>query len=198
MTVAQGLDWHHAGGVLDCSRGRLVGIVNANPDSFSDEGAHAGTERAVRHGLRLAEQGADVVEVGGESLRFSAPSPVEVEIGRVAPVIEALVEERLDDLPTLLADRLHEPHRAAGVPGLEAMRALAGGGDCLGATISGSGPSILLWCRADATARVEAAATAALEAEGVAARVRPSRPSSAGVRARWTGGSDLRLARAVG
>ena len=66
-----------------------MGIVNANPDSFSDEGAHAGTERAVRHGLRLAEQGADVVEVGGESLRFSAPSPVEVEIGRVAPVIEA-------------------------------------------------------------------------------------------------------------
>ena len=83
--------WHHAGGVLDCSRGRLVGIVNANPDSFSDEGAHAGTERAVRHGLRLAEQGADVVEVGGESLRFSAPSPADVEIGRVAPVIEALV-----------------------------------------------------------------------------------------------------------
>lgn len=82
--------WHHAGGVLDCSRGRLVGIVNANPDSFSDEGAHAGTERAVRHGLRLAEQGADVVEVGGESLRFSSPSPVEVEIGRVVPVIEAL------------------------------------------------------------------------------------------------------------
>ena len=67
-----------------------MGIVNANPDSFSDEGAHAGTERAVRHGLRLAEQGADVVEVGGESLRFSAPSPAEVEIGRVAPVIEAL------------------------------------------------------------------------------------------------------------
>ena len=57
---------------------------------------------------------------------------------------------------------------------------------------------MLLWCRADATARVEAAATAALAAEGIAATLRPSRPSSAGVRARWTGGSDLRLARAVG
>ena len=110
----------------------------------------------------------------------------------------ALVEERLEDLPELLVDRLHEPHRAAGVAGIEAMRALVDGRDCLGATISGSGPSILLWCRADATARVEAAATAALEAEGVAARVRPARPSAAGVRARWTGGSDLRLARAVG
>lgn len=87
------LRWEHASGVIDCSIGRLVGIVNANPDSFSDQGAHAGTERAVRHGLRLAAQGADVVEVGGESLRFSEPTPVEVEIARVVPVIERLVSQ---------------------------------------------------------------------------------------------------------
>ena len=87
------LRWHHAGGVLDCSRGRLVGIVNANPDSFSDGGAHAGADHAVAHGIRLAAQGADVVEVGGESLRFSEPTPVAVEIGRVVPVIERLVGE---------------------------------------------------------------------------------------------------------
>ena len=91
--MSAGPDWHHARGVLDCSRGRLVGIVNANPDSFSDEGAHAGTERAVAHGLRLAADGADVVEVGGESLRFAPPSPPEVEIGRVVPVIERLAAE---------------------------------------------------------------------------------------------------------
>jgi dihydropteroate synthase len=84
------LSWRHAGGVIDCARGRLVGIVNANPDSFSDGGANAGTERAVRHGIRLAEAGADVVEVGGESLRFSDHTPVEVEIARVVPVIERL------------------------------------------------------------------------------------------------------------
>jgi len=84
------LAWRHAGGVVDCARGRLVGIVNANPDSFSDGGANAGTERAVRHGIRLAEEGADVVEVGGESLRFSDHTPVEVEIARVTPVIERL------------------------------------------------------------------------------------------------------------
>jgi dihydropteroate synthase len=87
------LAWRHAGGVIDCSRGRLVGIVNANPDSFSDGGAHAGTERALRHGVRLAADGADVVEVGGESLRFSEHTPVEVEIDRVVPVIERLVGE---------------------------------------------------------------------------------------------------------
>jgi dihydropteroate synthase len=89
--------WEYAGGALDCSVGRLVGIVNANPDSFSDQGAHAGTERAVLHGLRLAAQGADVVEVGGESLRFSEPTPVAVEIARVVPVIERLVTQV--DLP---------------------------------------------------------------------------------------------------
>lgn len=82
--------WNHAGGVIDCSRGHLIGIVNATPDSFTDEGAHYGVERAVAHGIRLARQGASVVEVGGESLRFSEPTPVDEEIARVVPVIAAL------------------------------------------------------------------------------------------------------------
>lgn len=84
--------WVHARGSLDCARGRLVGIVNATPDSFTDEGAHHGTQRAVAHGLRLAEQGADVVEVGGESLRFSAHTDAAIEIARVEPVVAALAE----------------------------------------------------------------------------------------------------------
>ena len=87
--------WRHASGALDCARGRLVGIVNATPDSFTDQGAHFGVERSVTHGLRLAAQGADVVEVGGESLRFSERTPVEEEIARVVPVITRLVA-RLD------------------------------------------------------------------------------------------------------
>ncbi len=86
-------DWEHAGGVIDCARGRLVGIVNANPDSFSDGGVSAGTERAVAHGRELARLGADVVEVGGESLRFSDHTPADVEIARVVPVITALAAE---------------------------------------------------------------------------------------------------------
>lgn len=85
--------WRHARGDLDCSRGRLVGIVNANPDSFSDGGVSAGYARAVEHGHRLARAGADVVEVGGESLRFSDPTPAQAEIERVAPVIERLAAE---------------------------------------------------------------------------------------------------------
>jgi dihydropteroate synthase len=92
--------WRHARGSLDCSRGHLVGIVNANPDSFSDEGAYAGADRAIAHGHRLARQGASVIEVGGESLRFSDRTPVDVEIARVVPVIEALA--RALDVPVAI------------------------------------------------------------------------------------------------
>jgi dihydropteroate synthase len=70
-----------------------VGIVNATPDSFTDQGAHYGAERAVAHGRRLAAQGASVVEVGGESLRFSTPTDPEEEIRRVVPVIARLRRE---------------------------------------------------------------------------------------------------------
>lgn len=110
----------------------------------------------------------------------------------------ALVEGRIEDLPDVLHDRVHEPYRGALVPGIEAVRALADGERCLGVTISGSGPSLLVWCRTDHSAEVAAAAEAALADAGVTARVRPSRAGAIGVRARWTGGSDLRLARAVG
>jgi len=70
-----------------------VGIVNATPDSFTDEGRHFGTERSIEHGLRLADEGADIVEVGGESLRFSEQTPAEEEISRVVPVIEGLAAQ---------------------------------------------------------------------------------------------------------
>lgn len=110
----------------------------------------------------------------------------------------ALSGGRLDDLPGLLSDRLHEPHRAAAVPAIEALRGLVGRGGCLGATISGSGPAMLLWCRRDDADALAAEAEATLAAAGAPGRARPSRVSAAGVRARWTGGADLRLARAVG
>lgn len=104
--------WRHANGAIDCSHGRLVGIVNATPDSFTDEGAHFGVERAVAHGLRLARQGAAVVEVGGESLRFSDPTPVDEEIARVVPVIRALV--RRLEVPVAI-DTFKAPVAAAAI-----------------------------------------------------------------------------------
>lgn len=72
-------------------RPRLMGVVNVTPDSFSDGGRWATTEAAVAHGLELLEQGADVLDVGGESTRPGATRPlVEEELGRVVPVIEQL------------------------------------------------------------------------------------------------------------
>ena len=58
-----------AGRVLKLDRTRVMGIVNVTPDSFSDGGAHASTDAAVAHGLALAAQGADILDVGGESTR---------------------------------------------------------------------------------------------------------------------------------
>jgi dihydropteroate synthase len=73
--------------------GQLVmGILNVTPDSFSDGGQFAGLEQAVARGLELRAQGADVVDVGGESTRPGAVRvPVEEELGRVIPVISELV-----------------------------------------------------------------------------------------------------------
>lgn len=106
------MKWRHAVGAIDCNRGHLVGIVNATPDSFTDEGAHFGPDRAVAHGVRLARQGASVVEVGGESLRFSEPTPVGEEIERVVPVIRRLVGEI--DTPVAI-DTFKAPVAAAAI-----------------------------------------------------------------------------------
>ncbi len=80
-----------AGRVLRLDRAQVMGIVNVTPDSFSDGGNHDTTEAAVAHGLALVEQGADLLDVGGESTRPGAP-PVseEEELRRVIPVIEQL------------------------------------------------------------------------------------------------------------
>ncbi|HEY9254023.1 MAG TPA: dihydropteroate synthase [Stenotrophomonas sp.] len=79
------------GRALRLDRPRVMGIVNVTPDSFSDGGAHASTEAAVAHGLALVEQGADLLDIGGESTRPGAePVPLETELARVLPVIEQL------------------------------------------------------------------------------------------------------------
>lgn len=70
---------------------KVMGIVNVTPDSFSDGGRWTTTERAVEQGLRLVEQGADVLDIGGESTRPGAEPVSEAEeIDRVAPVIAAI------------------------------------------------------------------------------------------------------------
>ena len=79
------------GRILRLDAPRIMGIVNATPDSFSEHGAHAGTEAAVAHGLQLVAEGADLLDVGGESTRPGALDvSIEDEIARVVPVISAL------------------------------------------------------------------------------------------------------------
>lgn len=69
----------------------LMGIVNATPDSFSDGGRFLDPEAAVAHALRLAEEGADLLDVGGESTRPGAPAvDADEEIRRVVPIVERL------------------------------------------------------------------------------------------------------------
>ena len=83
-----------AGRALRLDVPRVVGIVNATPDSFSDGGEHATVDAAVAHGLRLAEEGADLLDVGGESTRPGAEAvPLEEELRRVVPVVERLARE---------------------------------------------------------------------------------------------------------
>ncbi len=68
-----------------------MGVVNVTPDSFSDGGRWLGTADAIGHGLELAAQGADIIDVGGESTRPGAHRvPVEEELRRVVPVVTAL------------------------------------------------------------------------------------------------------------
>lgn len=70
---------------------RVMGIVNVTPDSFSDGGRHDTTEAAVAHGLTLLRQGADILDIGGESTRPGATRPlVAEELERVVPVIREL------------------------------------------------------------------------------------------------------------
>jgi len=72
----------------------VMGVLNVTPDSFSDGGLFLEREKAIEHGIAMAEEGADFIDIGGESTRpFSRSVSSEEEMERVVPVIEALVRE---------------------------------------------------------------------------------------------------------
>jgi dihydropteroate synthase len=90
-----------ARGELACGERRLglsapvvMGVLNVTPDSFSDGGRHQGVAAALAHARRMVEEGAGIIDVGGESTRPGAAAvPVEEELQRVVPVVEALRQE---------------------------------------------------------------------------------------------------------
>ena len=104
--------------VLACGRHRLaldhvriMGVLNVTPDSFSDGGKFLLREAAVARALTMRHEGADIIDVGGESTRPGAvPVAAEEELDRVLPVLEALMRE--PDLPS----RIWRPSRAADGP----------------------------------------------------------------------------------
>lgn len=101
-----------AGRLIKLDRPQVMGIVNVTPDSFSDGGAHATTEAAVAHALKLAEEGADLLDIGGESTRPGAEEvSVEEELRRAIPVIEQLAKRT--SLPISIDTSKPEVMRAA-------------------------------------------------------------------------------------
>ncbi|HQN64240.1 MAG TPA: dihydropteroate synthase [Methylophilus sp.] len=79
---------------LDLSTPKVMGIVNVTPDSFSDGGRYASSLKAVSHALQLVEEGADILDIGGESTRPSAvPVSLQEELDRVMPVLESLIRQ---------------------------------------------------------------------------------------------------------
>ena len=79
---------------LKLNRARIMGIVNVTPDSFSDGGKFEGASQAIEHALELDDEGADILDIGGESTRPGAePISVGVELSRVIPVIEAVSKQ---------------------------------------------------------------------------------------------------------
>ena len=101
-------------GGLELNEPRIMGIINVTPDSFSDGGAYDSVHAAIDHGLRLVAEGADILDVGGESTRPGAETvPVEEELRRVLPVIEGL-RAKTDALISIDTRKAEVMKRAAG------------------------------------------------------------------------------------
>lgn len=108
--VIEGAGFH-----WDCAqRTRIMGVLNVTPDSFYDGGRYWDPLTAVRHGQRLAEEGADVIDVGGESTRPGAePVELEEELRRVIPVIEKL-KDRIEQPVSIDTRKAEVARRAIG------------------------------------------------------------------------------------
>ncbi len=92
--------WQVHDRVIMIERPLVMGILNVTPDSFSDGGQFASCEAAIAHALEMVEQGADIIDVGGESTRPDAePVPLDEELRRVMPVIRSLAKQTTALIP---------------------------------------------------------------------------------------------------
>lgn len=136
---------------LPMDRPQIMGIVNVTPDSFSDGGRHDTTARAIEHALNLAAQGANILDIGGESTRpGSEPVPLAEELRRVIPVIEGLREKT--DIHISVDTRKAEVMRQAALAGADILNdvsALTHDPEALDAAASTGLPVILMHAQGD-------------------------------------------------
>ncbi|HXC40671.1 MAG TPA: dihydropteroate synthase [Burkholderiales bacterium] len=110
---------------LDLARPRIMGVVNVTPDSFSDGGQFDTTDKAVAHALRLIDEGADILDIGGESSRPGAQSvSVEEELQRVLPVVQALRDAAVPVAVDTVKPEVMRAAIAAGAAMINDIRAL--------------------------------------------------------------------------
>ncbi len=103
---------------FDLSRAIVMGILNVTPDSFSDGGRFDRIELALEHAIRMQQEGADVIDIGGESTRPGASSvTVDEELGRVIPVIRAIRKQ--SSIPISIDTSKPEVMRAAVAEGAD-------------------------------------------------------------------------------
>lgn len=103
----------------------LMGVLNVTPDSFSDGGRFYDKDKAIAHGLKMVEEGADIIDIGGESTRpGSKPLGLEEELRRVLPVIEALAKET--DVPISIDTYKSEVARRAIGVGAQIINDISG------------------------------------------------------------------------
>lgn len=117
---------------LPLNQPRLMGVVNVTPDSFSDGGDFLDSSLAIQHGLKLSDDGADILDVGGESTRpGSAPVSIEEELARVIPVIQGLAgEDKLVSIDTRHAEVMRQAI-SAGAKIVNDVTALTGDPDSM-------------------------------------------------------------------
>ncbi len=136
---------------LTLDRPQLMGIVNVTPDSFSDGGAFASARAAVDHASRLEAEGADILDIGGESTRPGAePVSIEEEIRRVIPVIEGLAgrTKALISIDTRKAEVMRRA-LAAGAHMINDVAALTYEPQCLEVAAAAGAPVILMHAQGD-------------------------------------------------
>lgn len=146
MDAARDPAWVTSRGEIPLDRPRLLGILNVTPDSFFDGGLHAGVEAAVSHAERLLADGADVLDLGGESTRPGArPVPPEQELERVIPVLRELVR-RFPAIPISIDTVKAEVARVAMAEGASIINDVSGLrlDPDLGDVIAGTGAGVIL------------------------------------------------------